>query len=170
MPSSIFIRIYGGILLVIMAVALCAYLFVQAINAERAESYREGMATGVFRLIALGVSRQEGEARADWLIEAGRLMDSPISVVGPDKEGFSNDERERMARGRALVRLSEEHNHADIYSRVPGVEELYIKTRMSKVSEQQAKAMAVFFLEELEQYPGREERACRSCSAISAIR
>ncbi len=158
MPSSIFIRIYGGILLVIMAVALCAYLFVQAINAQRADSYREGMATGVFRLIALGVSRQEGEARADWLIEAGRLMDSPISVVGPDKEGFSSDERERMGRGRALVRLSEEHNHADIYSRVPGVEELYIKTRMSKVSEQQAKAMAVFFLEELEQYPGREER------------
>lgn len=157
MPSSIFIRIYGGILLVIMAVALCAYLFVQVINAKRAESYREGMATGVFRLIALGASRHSGDARQDWLIEAGRLMDSPLSIVGPEQEAFTGDELARLSRGRAVVRLFEAHNHADIYARIPGAEELYIKARMSKVSEQQAKAMAVFFLEELEQYRGREE-------------
>jgi len=158
MPSSIFIRIYGGILLVITAVALCAYFFVQAVNDQRAISYREGMATGVFRLIALGVSRKEGDARLTWLAEAGKLMDSPLAVVPPDREQFNDDELERLGQGRAIVRLYEEKNFADIYARIPGAKELYLKTRMVKVSEQQAKAMAVFFLEELEQYPGREER------------
>lgn len=158
MPSSIFIRIYGGILLVITAVALCAYFFVQAVNGQRAVAYREGMATGVFRLIALGASRKEGDARLTWLAEAGKLMDSPLAVVPPDREQFNDDELERLSQGRAIVRLYEERNFADIYSRIPGAREFYIKTRMVKVSEQQAKAMAVFCLEELEQYPGREER------------
>lgn len=158
MPSSIFIRIYGGILLVITAVALCAYVFVDKVNGQRAVAYREGMATGVFRLIALGASRKEGDARLAWLAEAGKLMDSPLAVVPPDREQFNDDELERLSQGRAIVRLYEEKNFADIYSRIPGARELYIKTRMVKVSEQQAKAMAVFCLEELEQYPGREER------------
>lgn len=161
MPSSIFIRIYGGLLLVITAVALCAYFFVQEVNGQRAIAYREGMATGVFRLIALGASRKEGDARLTWLAEAGKLMDSPLAVVPPDREQFNDDELERLGQGKAIVRLYEEQNYADIYSRIPGASELYIKTRMVKVSEQQAKAMAVFFLEELEQYPGREERRAR---------
>lgn len=158
MPSSIFIRIYGGLLLVITAVALCAYVFVEKVNDQRAVAYREGMATGVFRLIALGASRKEGDVRLTWLAEAGKLMDSPLAVVPPDREQFNDDELERLTQGRAIVRLYEEQNFADIYSRIPGAKELYIKTRMVKVSEQQAKAMAVFCLEELEQYPGREER------------
>ncbi|MDP2227990.1 MAG: ATP-binding protein [Moraxellaceae bacterium] len=159
MPSSIFIRIYGGLLLIITVVALSAYAFIEEVNAQRADSYREGMATGVFRLIALGVSRQEeGSARDNWLIEAGRLLDAPLTVVEAAGQGFDQDDLQLLAQGRAVVRLFEDQNYADIYTRVPGARELYIKTRMSKVGEQQAKAMAVFFLEELEQYPGREER------------
>lgn len=158
MPSSIFIRIYGGILLVITAVALCAYFFIQKVNDQRAVAYRDGMATGMFRLIALGASRKEGDARLAWLAEAGKLMDVTLAVVPPDREHFNDDELERLAQGRAIVRLYEEQNYADIYSRIPDARELYVKTRMVKVSEQQAKAMAVFFLEELEQYPRREER------------
>lgn len=158
MPSSIFVRIYGGLLLVITFVALLTYGGLQYVNDKRAESYREGMATGVFRLIALGVSRQQGDARAAWLAEASRLMDTDLSVVPPDKEGFTEAELNRMGNGRAIIRVFENQNYADIYARVPGQRELYVKTRMSKVSEQQAKAMAVFFLEELEHYPHQEDK------------
>lgn len=158
MPSSIFIRIYGGILLVIAAVALCAYFFVQTINAQRADAYRESMATGMFRLIALGVSRQEGSARDAWVAEASQIMDSPIEVVDQKSERFNEDERASLADGRAVFRSFPDQNFADIYSRIPGNEELYIKTRMSKVGEQQGKALAVFFLDELSHYPGREDQ------------
>lgn len=158
MPSSIFVRIYGGILLVIAAVALCAYFFIQSVNTQRADAYRESMATGIFRLIALGVSRQEGDARTAWLAEASQLMDSAIVVVPPTREQFSEEEHARLKDGRAVFRSYEEKNFADIYSRIPGSRELYIKTRMVKVSEQQAKAMAVFFLEELAHYAGREDQ------------
>ncbi|HET8730375.1 MAG TPA: ATP-binding protein [Moraxellaceae bacterium] len=158
MPSSIFVRIYGGILLVIAAVAMLAWGFIQTINDQRADSYRESMATGIFHLIALGISRQQGEARTAWLAEASRVMDNAISIVPGNIENFTDDERAHMADGRAVFRSNEQQNYADIYSRIPGREEAYIKTRMSKVSEQQAKALAVFFLEELGHYPGHEEQ------------
>ncbi len=158
MPSSIFVRIYGGLLLVIALVAASVYFFLNQVNDYRAESYREGMATGVFRLIALGVARQQGEARENWLAEASRLMDAELKVVPPATEHFSESELSRLGNGRAIIRVYETQSYADIYARIPGNKELYVKTRMAKVSEQQAKAMAVFFLEELEHYPGQESR------------
>ena len=161
MPSSIFVRIYGGLLLVIMLVAGASWLFVTEVNGRRADAYRESMATGIFRLIALGASREEGPDRAAWLAEASQILDSPIAEVGPDKEQFSADELDKMRDGRAVFRSYDEQNYADIYSRIPGNRELYIKTRMSKVSEQQAKALAIFFLEELEHYPGKEDQRIR---------
>jgi two-component system sensor histidine kinase RstB len=156
MPSSIFVRIYGGLLLVIALVAAMTYYAIQGINDYRAAVYREDMATGVFRLIALGASRQQGEARTAWLAEASRMMDTELTVAPPDKEHFSSRERSVLDQGRAIIRVYENQNFADIYARLPGPGELYIKTRMSRVSEQQAKAMAVFFLEELSHYPGQE--------------
>jgi two-component system sensor histidine kinase RstB len=158
MPSSIFLRIYGGLLLAIMLVAGAAWKFVDTINKQRADSYRESMATGIFHLISLGISRQQGDARAAWLAEASQLMDSAISIVPPHRENFSEDELARLSEGRAVFRSFEERNYAEIYSRIPGREEIYIKTRMSKVSEQQAKALAVFFLDELGHYPAREDQ------------
>jgi two-component system sensor histidine kinase RstB len=159
MPSSIFVRIYGGLLLVITLVAGCTYYAVQGINDYRAEDYREDMATGVFHLIALGASRQPaGPARDSWLAEASRLMDTDLSVVPPAKQAFTSSEYERMSKGRAIIRVFPNQNFADIYARLPGQPELYIRTRMSKVSEQQAKALAVFFVEELAHYPQQEDR------------
>ena len=46
-PSSIFVRIYGGLLLVISMVALSTYLLIQVVNDHRAAEYRESMATDV---------------------------------------------------------------------------------------------------------------------------
>ena len=159
MPSSIFVRIYGGLLLVITLVAGFTYYTVQAVNDYRAEIYREDMATGVFHLIALGASRQPpGPARDAWLADASRLMDTDLVIVPPSREGFTSSEYSRMARGRAIIRVYTNQNYADIYARLPGQPELYIKTRMSKVSEQQAKAMAVFFVEELAHYPQQEDK------------
>lgn len=156
MPSSIFIRIYGGILLVIAAVALCAYFFVQTINTQRADAYRESMATGMFHLIALGASRQQGEARQVWLAEASQVMDSSIEIVTAENAHFTEDELERLADNRAIFRTFTNEPFADIYSKIPQNKSLYIKTRMTKVSEQQGKALAIFLLDELSHYPGHE--------------
>ena len=159
-PSSIFVRIYGGVLLVISLVALCAWGLLERVNDKRATDYREQMATGFFHLIAIGVGRQpEGPLREAWLQEASQLLDNPLQLVRDvPAESFSTDELDTLAAGKAVIRLDVRQNFANIYSQVPGKQTLYLKVRMSKVSEQQAKAMAVFLLDDLEHYRGQEAR------------
>lgn len=156
--ASIFVRLYGGLLACILIVAGGAWFSLDQVNDWRAERYRERMATGIFRLIALGVARQEESERKAWLDNLSRIMEVPFSIVPADKEYFSVREWEKLARGRAIVRLYEAQNYADIYSRIPGRRELYVKTRMMRVSEQQAKVMALLFVEELASVP-LEKRA-----------
>ncbi|MEN9430787.1 MAG: hypothetical protein RJA86_1646 [Pseudomonadota bacterium] len=156
-PSSIFVRIYGGLLLVISMVALSTYLLIQVVNDYRAAEYRESMATGFFRLVAVGIERQPaGTLRDAWLEEASTLMDNKIVLVDVKSADFDSTEQITLLEGRAVVRVNVQHNYADIFSLVSAKEQLYLKARMSKVSEQQAKAMAIFLLDDLEHYQGQE--------------
>ncbi|RZU47495.1 histidine kinase [Fluviicoccus keumensis] len=170
-PSSIFVRIYGGLLIVISTVAICAYLILQVLNEQRAADYREKMATGFFHLISLGVARQpSGPARDAWLQEAGQLMNNELSLVkNVPALNFSSDELDSLSAGRVVLRLDVPHNAADIYVRVPGEKEVYLKARMSKVSEQQAKAMAVFLLDDLEQFRGQEAKRLKELQPYFAF-
>ena len=156
-PSSIFVRIYGGLLLVISMVALSTYLLIQVVNDYRAAEYRESMATGFFRLVAVGIERQPaGTLRDAWLEEASTLMDNKIVLVDAKSADFDSTEQITLLEGRAVVRVNVQHNYADIFSLVSAKEQIYLKARMSKVSEQQAKAMAIFLLDDLEHYQGQE--------------
>ncbi len=158
-PSSIFVRIYGGLLLIISAVALCTYLLLQVVNDYRAAEYRESMATGFFRLIAIGIERQQTpELRQAWLEEASILLDSKIVLLNRQQADFTSNERARLVKGQAVVRIGKNYDYADIYSIVSSKDELYIRATMSKVSEQQAKAMAIFLLDDLDHYRGTESQ------------
>ncbi len=158
-PSSIFVRIYGGLLLIISAVALCTYLLLQVVNDYRAAEYRESMATGFFRLIAIGIARQQTpELKQAWLEEASVLLDSKIILLNSQQANFSSTEIARLAKGQAVVRIGKNYDFADIYSIVSQTEDSYIQVRMSKVSEQQAKAMAIFLLDDLDHYRGSEKQ------------
>jgi len=68
--NSIFFRIYGGMLLVLVTFCLLGLLSIQLINSVRAEEYRERIAWGTFRLMAdnlapgyRGISRAAQEYR-----------------------------------------------------------------------------------------------------------
>lgn len=75
LKHSIFVRIYGGLLIVCLCVALFAQLLMDTINKERVQSYRENMATGAFYLVSEGISRQESEAQREyWLSDASSLL------------------------------------------------------------------------------------------------
>lgn len=159
MPSSIFVRIYGGLLLAITIIALGAYFFVHWLNAERAENYRESMASGFFHLIALGVSRQaDDNNRQLWIKKTSELIDSPIELTYAETENFSHIENYKLKNGRSIFRSNKTQNYADIYAQIPNQKNLFIKTRLSKVSEQQAKALAILYLAELSYYPKKEQQ------------
>jgi two-component system sensor histidine kinase RstB len=55
---SIFLRIYAGLVVLVMLLAVFCYLLVQIINYQRAQEYRESLTDGISYVISEGVSRQ----------------------------------------------------------------------------------------------------------------
>lgn len=151
--NSIFLRIYAGVLLLILLIGSLAYGAVQLINDHRADVYRESMARGTFYLMARGIQRQSGEqereARRQLLT---RLVGSPVSLHPLDEFPLSASERNKLDEGKVVMRLGSQETFADIIYQLPA-EDTVLKTRMEKVSEQQARATAILLLDELAQYP-----------------
>jgi two-component system, OmpR family, sensor histidine kinase RstB len=151
--NSIFLRIYAGMLMAVLLVGSVAYGTVQLINSYRADIYREQMARGTFYLMARGLQRQQTvEELERWRQVLGRLMAAEIQLRGLEDVDFSDDEARRLAEGRVLMRLDNHQGAADIYFQLPG-EERFLTTRMTRVSEQQARATALLILDELSQFP-----------------
>ncbi len=150
---SLFLKLYGSLLVCITVVALVTWWSLQGINGWRAARYREHMASGMFRLIALGTARHAGHERASWLQGLSQMMEAPFDVVQGRRQHFTWIESRDLKVGRAVVRLDPSASQADIFARIPGEPDAYIHTRMSKVSEQQAKALAALFIDELQSVP-----------------
>lgn len=152
LKHSIFVRIYAGLLIVCLCVALFAQLLMDTINKERVQSYRENMATGAFYLVSEGVSRQEDATQREyWLTDASSLFGSTFRIISIDEVDFSASELRRFDNGETVVRYIGQDNYADIYHRLPDADKV-LTVRISQVTEQQVRAMAVFLLDDLSYY------------------
>ena len=65
---------------------------------------------------------------------------------------FSSSELRRFENGETVVRYVSKPVYADVYHRLPDGESV-LTVRISQVSEQQVRAMAVFLLDDLSYYP-----------------
>ncbi|WP_367105463.1 ATP-binding protein [uncultured Psychrobacter sp.] len=152
LKHSIFVRIYAGLLIVCLCVALFAQLLMDTINKERVQSYRENMATGAFYLISQGVGRQESEIQREyWLSDASSLFGSTFRIVPLNSVDFSSSELRRLDNGDTVVRYVDQPTYADVYHRLPDSEDV-LTVRISQVTEQQVRAIAVFLLDDLSYY------------------
>ncbi|MDN6276562.1 MAG: ATP-binding protein [Psychrobacter sp.] len=149
LKHSIFVRIYAGLLIVCLCVALFAQLLMDTINKERVQSYREDMAAGAFHLVSEGIAHQENDQqRAYWLSDASSLFGSTFNVIPIDDVDFTASELRRFEQDKTVVRYVSQPVYADIYYRLPDGESV-LTTRLSQVTEQQVRAIAVFLLDDL---------------------
>lgn len=161
LKHSIFVRIYAGLLLVCLCVALFAQLLMDTINQERMQSYRENMATGAFYLVSEGLAHQETETQREyWLSDASSLFGSTFRIVPIEKIDFSASELRRFEKGQTVVRYMTQPTYADVYHRLPDSSKV-LTVRISQVSEQQVRAMAVFLLDDLSYYITLPEKRAR---------
>lgn len=153
--NSIFLRIYGGMLVAMLLISAMSYGVVELVSGRRADVYREEMSRGTFWLIANSTSRYHGADRDKWMTLLTTLLGTPVSVVEESAADFSDDELARLRAGRVLFRMAQDESYADIFMRLPA-EPVYVTTRMTKVSEQQARATVLLVLDELGQHPVAE--------------
>ena len=152
LKHSIFVRIYAGLLIVCLCVALFAQLLMDTINKERVQSYRESMATGAFHIVSEGLAHQENEAERDyWLADASSLFGAKFNITPINEIDFNASELRRFEKDNTVVRYVGQLAYADVYYRLPDNQSV-LTARISQVTEQQVRAIAVFLLDDLSYY------------------
>ena len=159
--QSIFLRIYAGLLLICLLVALFAQLLITTINAERVQTYREDMASAAFYLIDSGLSRQvTAQERNFWLSDVSTLFDTKFEIEPTSKADFKTSEINRLNKQQAVVRFNGDTNTAEIYHKVSG-ENNVLHVSVNKLNEQQIKGVGVLLLDDLSYYRTLAEKQQR---------
>lgn len=161
LKHSIFVRIYVGLLVVCLCVALFAQLLMDTINKERVQTYRENMAMGAFHLVGEGIAHQTSDNQREyWLSDASSLFGSSFRIVPIDQIEFNASELRRFKKGDTVVRYMSQPTYADVYYRLPDGNSV-LTAKISQVSEQQVRAIAVFLLDDLSYYNTLSDKRAR---------
>ena len=155
---SIFLRIYAGLVILVVLVAVFGYLLVQIINYQRAQEYRESLTDGMAYIISEGVARQPNlQQKMDWVSDASDLLELPIHYVEASKVDITRAEGRRIANRKAVERWDAESDIAYIVVGLRDDPNHYLYIKADSITERQMKALPVFILDYLVYYPGQEK-------------
>ncbi|WP_298182865.1 ATP-binding protein [uncultured Pseudomonas sp.] len=153
--NSIFLRIYAGMLAVLVLVALLGVGALQLLNDMRVDQYRERLAQGTFRLMADNLTPMVEIERRRAVAVWGRLLGVPMQVTPLAEAGLDSSSRNNLRRGQVLVQQTGPHE-ARIYSQL-GEQPLLLVADVQQVSEQLARATSFLLIDELVRYPWDEQ-------------
>ncbi len=157
--NSIFLRIYGGMLVALVLVAVLGAAAVEMINAERIHQHRERLANGTFRLMADNLEQMSPIERRRALVLWGRLLGLQLELHPLEILGLDSTTRNRLFSGQVAVREISNHS-VRVYALVSEAERLVMTSDVEQVSEQLARATIYLLIDELVRYP-REEQPAR---------
>ncbi|MES2817882.1 MAG: ATP-binding protein [Pseudomonadota bacterium] len=155
--NSIFLRIYGGMLAVLVLVALLGVGALHLSNTVRAEQHRERLASGIFRLMADNLQPMSLLERRRTLVLWMRLLGVPLTVRPLDEEELDGGARGRLLRGQVLVLKTGEAHGARVLSLVDEQPPQVLVAEVQQVSEQLARATVYLLIDELIRYPVDEQ-------------
>ncbi|KRW59355.1 ATP-binding protein [Pseudomonas sp. TTU2014-080ASC] len=150
--NSIFLRIYGGMLTVLVLVGLLGISALQLLNEVRVDQYRERLAQGTFRLMADNLHPMVDVERRRAMSVWGRLLGIPLRIEKLELAELDTRDRAALRRGKVLVEQTGEHE-ASIYSQLSLDEPLVLVGEVQQISEQLLRAISFLVIDELVRYP-----------------
>ena len=155
--NSIFVRIYGGILVALLIIGALTYAGVELVNDYRSQLYRERMARGTFYLMAEGYRERAGDdERQAWSRSLSRMFGAPVTLRDAGELGLSYRDGLHLQEGRVVLRGNPDSERVEVLFAVPD-DPLYIRAVMSRLSEQQARATAMLVLDYLRARPANRQ-------------
>lgn len=154
--NSIFLRIYGGMLAVLVLVAVLGVLSLHLVNEVRAGQHRERLAQGTFSLMADNLALQNEVERKRSLVIWERLLGVPLDLQPLSALTLDGSQRARLRRG--LVVVEKTGPHAVRVLRQVGQEAELLVAQVKQVSEQLARATLFLLADELVRYPVTEQQ------------
>jgi len=154
--NSIFLRIYAGMLGVLVLVALLGVGTLHLVNEVRSEQYRERLARGTFRLMADNLAPMDELERRRAVAVWARLLGIPLSIQALSEAPLESGARKRLQRGQVLVQQTGPHA-AEVYSLIGEHEQRVLTGEVQQISEQLARATVYLLIDELIRYPVAEQ-------------
>jgi len=154
--NSIFLRIYGGMLGVLVLVALLGAGGLHLLNQYRADDHRERLASGTFRLMAHNMSSMTPIERRQAANLWGRLLGIPLRVRTLDDVRLESRLEARLLRGQVLVEQIRPQS-TTVFSLVSAQDRLVLTGEVEQLSEQLARATIYLLIDELIRYPESEQ-------------
>ena len=102
--SSIFLRIYGGLLFTLVLVAVLCGLALTIINGVRLQDFRESTARGTFRVMSLELASIQEDRWPDQIELWENRLGISLSVVPGSNEKLGKQTTRQLNAGRVLVR------------------------------------------------------------------
>jgi len=163
-----FVRIYSGLILIILAAILACYVIFSSINTSRLIEYNESIYQGTFFLIREGLSRHQGAKREEWLGIVERLSGLKLKLSSSDKIDLDAGELEKLKRGSLVFRFAGDKENFQVFAGLNSTVDSTLKsddkpfqlvtTYIDSVSEQQLRVSALLVLNELGRF-GSHDRA-----------
>src|SRR5690606_23686923 len=150
--NSIFFRVYGGMLLVLVTVSLVALMSVHLINGVRVEDYRERIASGTFRLMADNLLPMDASERLQALNLWQRLMGVPLELHTLEDLQLDAASWNKLIRGRVLVRPADDED-VRVLALVDMTGEVVLTADIQHISEQLRLATLILIADELVRRP-----------------
>jgi two-component system sensor histidine kinase RstB len=154
--NSIFLRIYGGMLGVLVLVALLGVLTLHLLNQVRSDQYREQLAHGTFTLMADNLQPMDAIERRRSMAIWERLLGIPLDLQAPEQAHLSSGTRSRLSRGQVVVEQLGPHA-AKVYRQLSEQEPLLLTGEVRQISEQLARATIYLLIDELVRFPVQEQ-------------
>ncbi|MCF5825393.1 HAMP domain-containing protein, partial [Pseudomonas syringae] len=156
--NSIFLRIYGGVLGVLVLVALLGVLALQVLNQARGEQYRERLAHGTFTVMADNLISLDDIERRRALATWERLLGIPLSLQSFEQVQLDSRALGQLARGQVVVEQIGPHA-AKVYRQLSDKEPLLLSGEVQQITEQLARATLYLLIDELVRFPVDEQPA-----------
>ena len=148
--SSIFLRIYGGLLFAIVLVAVLSGLALTIVNGVRLQDYRESVARGTFRIMDIQLANAELSQWQPKLSQWENQLGINLSVIPTDEDFLDRPARALLAEGRVLVRAGDGESF-EVFSRIN--EQSLLRGAIDDPSEQLVTGTAAILRDWLLQIP-----------------
>lgn len=155
--NNIFIRIYAGLLVLVVLIALVCYFLVQIINYYRVQAYREALTDGISYVVSERLSHLNNEQKEGWLSDASYVIGFPLYFIRHEEANLSYGEKKRIENDKAVVRYDVQDG-AQIILSVKDKPYHYLSVPIKEIGERQLKALAIFIVDYLSEYPNQEQQ------------
>ncbi|MGX5220105.1 MULTISPECIES: ATP-binding protein [Pseudomonas] len=154
--NSIFLRIYVGMLAVLVLVGLLGVGTLHLVNEVRSDQYREDLARGTFNLMADNLQPMIDVERRRAIATWSRLLGIPLQIVSVADSGLDSTSRSRLLRGQVVVKLIGPHA-VQVSTLISESQQLLLVGEVRQISEQLARATIFLLIDELVRFPVDEQ-------------